>query len=76
MSRSTSWKPESYARNARFVSELAEPLLRLLDPKPGERILDLGCDDGGSMTFGPGDVFVEPHGQARGTFHYARRAKS
>jgi trans-aconitate methyltransferase len=46
MSRSTSWNPESYARNARFVSDLAEPLLRLLDPKPGEVILDLGCGDG------------------------------
>ena len=46
MSRSTSWNPESYARNARFVSDLGEPLLRLLDPKPGELILDLGCGDG------------------------------
>jgi len=46
MSRSTTWNPESYAQNARFVSDLAEPLLRLLDPKPGEVILDLGCGDG------------------------------
>jgi cyclopropane fatty-acyl-phospholipid synthase-like methyltransferase len=58
MSRSTTWNPKSYAQNARFVSELAEPLLRLLDPKPGEVILDLGCGDGSSMTFGPGDVFL------------------
>ena len=46
MSRSTSWNPESYAKNARFVSDLGEPLLKLLNPTPGELILDLGCGDG------------------------------
>src|SRR5262245_31429639 len=46
MNRSTSWNPESYAKNARFVSDLGEPLLQLLDPEPGELILDLGCGDG------------------------------
>ena len=46
MSRTTSWDPEIYAQNARFVSDLGEPLLPLLDPKPGELILDLGCGDG------------------------------
>jgi len=46
MSRSTTWNPGSYARNARFVSDLGEAPLRLLDPKPGELILDLGCGDG------------------------------
>jgi trans-aconitate methyltransferase len=46
MKHITSWNPESYAKNARFVSDLGEPLLRLLDPKPGELILDLGCGDG------------------------------
>ena len=40
-----SWDPESYARNARFVSELGIPVLELLAPRPGERILDLGCGD-------------------------------
>jgi SAM-dependent methyltransferase len=40
------WDPERYARNARFVAELGEPLLELLAPRPGERILDLGCGDG------------------------------
>ena len=46
MSPSTSWHPGSYARNARFVSDLGEPLLRQLQPQPGELILDLGCGNG------------------------------
>lgn len=46
MSQSTSWDPASYAVNARFVSDLGEPLLQLLDPKQSEVILDLGCGDG------------------------------
>ena len=40
------WDPEGYARNARFVSELGLPVVELLYPRPGERILDLGCGDG------------------------------
>lgn len=40
------WDPERYARNARFVAELGQPVVDLLDPQPGERILDLGCGDG------------------------------
>ncbi|HEX5107436.1 MAG TPA: methyltransferase domain-containing protein [Vicinamibacterales bacterium] len=43
---SQTWDPETYARNARFVSDLGAPVLELLAPKPGERILDLGCGDG------------------------------
>lgn len=41
-----SWDPDRYARNARFVADLGEPLLDLLAPQPGERVLDLGCGDG------------------------------
>ena len=41
-----SWSAESYARNARFVADLGSPVLDLLAPRPGERILDLGCGDG------------------------------
>jgi SAM-dependent methyltransferase len=40
------WDPTSYARNARFVAELGMPVLELLAPQRGERILDLGCGDG------------------------------
>jgi trans-aconitate methyltransferase len=40
------WDPELYARNARFVAELGMPVVELLAPRPGERILDLGCGDG------------------------------
>jgi SAM-dependent methyltransferase len=43
---SQTWDPEQYARDARFVAELGGPVLELLAPRPGERILDLGCGDG------------------------------
>jgi trans-aconitate methyltransferase len=46
MSNHEAWNPESYAKNARFVADLGEPVLDLLAPKAGERILDLGCGDG------------------------------
>jgi trans-aconitate methyltransferase len=46
MGQSISWNPESYGKNARFVSDLGEPLLQLLDAQPGELVLDLGCGDG------------------------------
>lgn len=40
------WSADRYARNARFVAELGAPVLALLSPQPGERVLDLGCGDG------------------------------
>ena len=40
------WNAERYARTARFVSDLGEPVVDLLDPQPGERVLDIGCGDG------------------------------
>ncbi|SRR5579884_2967125 len=40
------WNASQYARNARFVADLAGGVFELLDAKPGERILDLGCGDG------------------------------
>lgn len=41
-----SWDPARYIANARFVAELGAPVVELLAPVPGERILDLGCGDG------------------------------
>lgn len=35
-----------YGANARFVSDVGAPVLEMLAPRPGERILDLGCGDG------------------------------
>src|SRR3984957_7636218 len=46
MSSAQTWDPATYARNARFVSDLGSPVLKLLAPRRGERILDLGCGDG------------------------------
>jgi len=41
-----SWNAAAYATNAGFVPALGQPVLDLLQPQPGERILDLGCGDG------------------------------
>jgi trans-aconitate methyltransferase len=41
-----SWNPERYDKHARFVSQLGMPVVELLAPRTGERILDLGCGDG------------------------------
>jgi trans-aconitate methyltransferase len=43
---SQEWNSLRYAQNARFVSDLGAPVLALLNPQPGERILDLACGDG------------------------------
>lgn len=40
------WNEESYAKHARFVTDLGAPVLELLAPRSGERILDVGCGDG------------------------------
>ena len=40
------WDPKAYDNDARFVSDLGMGVVDLLDPQPGERILDLGCGDG------------------------------
>jgi len=40
------WNPDTYARNARFVSDLGAGVLELLAPRRGEQVLDLGCGDG------------------------------
>lgn len=40
------WSATDYAEHGRFVSDLGAPVLELLAPRPGERILDIGCGDG------------------------------
>lgn len=40
------WKADRYAQHAHFVPALGAPVLELLKPQAGERILDLGCGDG------------------------------
>ena len=40
------WAPADYATEGAFVPALGAPVLALLDPQPGETILDLGCGDG------------------------------
>jgi SAM-dependent methyltransferase len=40
------WRSDVYAKNAAFVPALAADLLDVLDPRSGERVLDLGCGDG------------------------------
>lgn len=40
------WDAADYARIGAFVAELGGAALDLLDPQPGERILDVGCGEG------------------------------
>jgi trans-aconitate methyltransferase len=40
------WQADTYSQHAHFVPTLGQPVLELLKPVPGERILDLGCGDG------------------------------
>ena len=46
MAPKQSWNVERYRANAGFVPVLGRAALALLAPRPGERVLDLGCGDG------------------------------
>jgi trans-aconitate methyltransferase len=70
------WDPELYEARHAFVWELGEDLIEVLDPKPDERILDLGCGPGqltrriaerGAEVIGL-DASPEMIGQARQNF--------
>ncbi|AXX92281.1 SAM-dependent methyltransferase [Malaciobacter molluscorum LMG 25693] len=46
MKESNNWNANKYKKHANFVSNLALPVVELLNPKEGEKILDLGCGEG------------------------------
>ncbi|MBA3512394.1 class I SAM-dependent methyltransferase [Sphingomonas sp.] len=46
LASTSQWDSGDYARVGSFVPELGMAALDLLDPRPGERILDVGCGDG------------------------------
>lgn len=46
MAEAQDWSAERYVRDAGFVATLGAGVAEWLAPKPGERILDLGCGDG------------------------------
>jgi trans-aconitate 2-methyltransferase len=46
VSTKTSWDAELYEAKHNFVWKFGSGVVDLLDPKPGEKILDLGCGTG------------------------------
>ena len=52
------WDAADYARVGGFVPALGQAALDLLDPQPGEHILDVGCGDG-TLTLEIRDVGAE-----------------
>lgn len=46
MKQRTAWDAQLYDQKHAFVSEYGKALIKWLDPKPQERILDLGCGTG------------------------------
>jgi trans-aconitate methyltransferase len=42
----STWDATGYGERFGYVAQLAEDLVALLDPQPGERIVDLGCGTG------------------------------
>src|SRR5688572_30299404 len=46
MAASNPWNAQLYDERHSFVWKLAGEVLDLLDPQPGERVIDLGCGTG------------------------------
>jgi trans-aconitate methyltransferase len=46
LTSTSQWDAADYARVGGFVPALGQAALELLDPQPGEAILDVGCGDG------------------------------
>ena len=46
LASTSQWDADDYARVGGFVPALGQAALDLLDPQPGEAILDVGCGDG------------------------------
>ena len=46
MKESNDWNATKYNKHADYVSNLAMPVIDLLNPKENEKILDLGCGEG------------------------------
>ena len=46
INETNNWNPNTYNKHTAFVSQLALPVVDLLDPKEGEKILDVGCGEG------------------------------
>jgi len=40
------WSAKTYSAAASFVPKLTQKVLLFLDPKPTDRVLDVGCGDG------------------------------
>jgi len=46
LASTSQWDAADYARNGGFVPALGQAAFDLLDPQPGEHILDVGCGEG------------------------------
>jgi len=58
------WSSQAYNAAANFVPQLTTTVVKYLDPKPGDRILDLGCGDG-TLTAHIAEV-ISPSGEILG----------